>query len=203
MTPLMTKIDEDIFTIANLFSRNECSQLIERAEAIGFEAASVRTSNGPVMKPHIRNNDRVAITDVHLAAEMWRRIAPYVPILNACSACGVDSNIRFYRYFPGQQFKRHRDGSATNSMGYRSKLSYLIYLNDDCTGGTTRFLECRDVNGIPEELEHVIVPATGTALLFRHERWHEGTPVVSGAKYVHRSDVFYSSVPVESLTEAE
>ena len=48
------------------------------------------------------------------------------------------------------------------------------------------------MNGTREKIEFAVMPATGTALLFRHERWHEGTPVVIGAKYVLRSDVFYA-----------
>ncbi|MEI8382551.1 MAG: 2OG-Fe(II) oxygenase [Planctomycetota bacterium] len=152
------------------------------------------------MKTHIRNNDRVALTDARLAADMWHRIAPYLPVLDGYCVCGVDSHIRFYRYFPGQHFKRHKDGTATNELGQRSKLSYLIYLNDDCTGGSTAFLEYRDVNGAPEKIEYVITPATGMALLFRHERWHEGTPVSAGAKYVLRSDVFYRSIRDEQIS---
>lgn len=194
MVPELKQIDADIFTVSNLFSRDECLHLIDLAESLGFEAAAVRTSDGPKMKTHIRNNDRVALTDVRLAADMWHRIATYLPVLDGCCACGVDSHIRFYRYFPGQQFKRHKDGIATNELGQRSKLSYLIYLNDDCTGGSTAFLEYRDVNGRQEKIEYLITPATGTALLFRHERWHEGTPVSAGVKYVLRSDVFYKPI---------
>lgn len=200
MAPQMKQIDEDIFTVSNLFSPDECLQLIGLAESIGFEAAAVRTVDGPKMKTHIRNNDRVALTDARLAADMWHRIAPYLPVLDGCCACGVDSRIRFYRYFPGQHFKRHKDGTATNELGQRSKLSYLIYLNDDCTGGSTAFPEYRDVNGKQEKIEYLITPATGTALLFRHERWHEGTPVSAGAKYVLRSDVFYRSIRDEQIS---
>lgn len=144
------------------------------------------------MMTHIRNNDRVVFNDVELASKMWERIRSFLPALDGQTACRVDSQLRIYRYFPGQQFKRHKDGAVTNSMGQISKLSYLIYLNDDCDGGATTFREFRDVNGTREKLEFIVMPATGTALLFRHERWHEGTPVTAGAKYVLRSDVFYA-----------
>lgn len=36
-------IDPDVFTIAGVFSAAECTALIERAESIGFGAASVHT----------------------------------------------------------------------------------------------------------------------------------------------------------------
>lgn len=192
MNSQLTQIDEDIFTISGVFTRAECAELIGRAESIGFEPASVRTSSGPQMMTRIRNNDRVVLTDEDLAAEMWRRIESFLPILDGYPACGVDSQLRFYRYVPGQQFKRHKDGSVTNHLGQTSKLSYLIYLNDNCEGGATSFRDYHDVNGTREKLEHLVSPTTGTALLFPHQRWHEGTPVTRGSKYVLRSDVFYA-----------
>lgn len=185
-------IDDDIFTVSNIFSPEECHDLVLRAEAIGFEAASVKTASGPQMMTHIRNNDRVNFNDSELASEMWERIHTFLPVLDEQRACGVDPQLRVYRYVPGQQFKRHKDGAVTNASGKTSKLSYLIYLNDDCDGGSTTFLDYRQVNGRREKVEFSVIPATGTALLFRHERWHEGTPVKSGAKYVLRSDIFYS-----------
>ncbi|MFO1066099.1 MAG: 2OG-Fe(II) oxygenase [Pirellulales bacterium] len=175
-----------------MFGPDECRDLIARAEMIGFEAASVRTSAGPQMMTNIRNNDRVVFNDHLLAHEMWFRIRPFLPTLDDQIACGVDPQIRIYRYFPGQQFKRHKDGAVTNDKGQTSKLTYLIYLNDDCDGGSTSFREYRDTNGTRERIEYNVVPQTGSALLFRHERWHEGTSVQNGVKYVLRSDIFYT-----------
>ncbi|QDU97329.1 hypothetical protein Pla8534_51750 [Lignipirellula cremea] len=145
------------------------------------------------MMTRIRNNDRVVFYDAELASQMWQRIHPFVPVLEEHTACGVDSNLRIYRYFPGQQFKRHKDGAVTNEAGQTSKLSYLIYLNEDCVGGSTRFRDYRDADGAREKVEFIVSPVTGTALLFRHERWHEGAPVTEGAKYVLRTDVFYTT----------
>jgi len=196
MTRELQQIDDDIFTVSNILGRDECLDLIARAESLGFEAASVRTSSGPQMMTAIRNNDRVVFRDAGLAQEMWVRIHSFLPVLDGQIAYGVDTQLRIYRYFPGQQFKRHKDGAVTNEMGQTSKLSYLIYLNDDCDGGATTFRDYRDVNGTREKTEVSVMPATGTALLFRHERWHEGTPVVTGSKYVLRSDVFYA-IPSE------
>jgi predicted 2-oxoglutarate/Fe(II)-dependent dioxygenase YbiX len=192
MTRQLQTIDEDIFTVSNTFSRDECLDLIARAESIGFEAASVRTSRGPQMMTHIRNNDRVVFKDAELANVMWERIRSFLPALDGQAACGVDFQLRIYRYYPGQQFKRHKDGAVSNDSGQTSKLSYLIYLNDDCDGGATAFRDYRDADGTREKIEYIVIPAIGTALLFRHERWHEGTPVIAGSKYVLRSDVFYA-----------
>ena len=187
-----TTIDDGVITVSNVFAPDECLALVARAEAIGFAAASVRTSGGPEMIPHIRNNDRVTFHDTELASDLWERIRPYLPDLDGQSPCGIDSQLRVYRYFPGQYFKRHRDGAVTNERGQSSKLSYLIYLNDDCVGGATTFRDYVHLGGAIEKTEFQVIPTKGTALLFRHERWHESSPLESGSKYVLRSDVFYS-----------
>jgi predicted 2-oxoglutarate/Fe(II)-dependent dioxygenase YbiX len=192
MSGTLETVDEGIYTISGVMTAKECQELIERAEAIGFSAASVKTSSGQRMMTNIRNNDRVNLHDVELANTMWQRVSRLLPVLDSCKPVSVDPNLRFYRYDPGQQFKRHKDGSVTNDLGEVSKLSYLIYLNDDYAGGSTTFLEFRDVDGVREKREFVISPKAGSALLFLHERWHEGTSVSCGTKYVLRSDVFYS-----------
>ncbi len=124
MTSQLQKIDDDIFTVSEVFDRDECSHLIARAESLGFEAASVRTSSGSQMLTHIRNNDRVVFDDVDLAGEMWERIRTYfqlwrgrmpVVLILDCVSTGI---------FQANSFKRHRDGAVTNELGQTSKLSY-------------------------------------------------------------------------------
>ena len=102
MTRQLHKIDDEIFTVSGVFDRDECLHLVARAESIGFAAASVRTSSGPQMMTHIRNNDRIVFDDVELAGKMWERIRTNLPTLDGQHACGVDSQLRIYRYFPGQ-----------------------------------------------------------------------------------------------------
>ncbi|MEL6107399.1 MAG: 2OG-Fe(II) oxygenase [Planctomycetota bacterium] len=191
MTRSTHYVDSDIFIVAGVFSREECHALILRAEAIGFAAASVRTRSGPKMMTNIRNNDRANLDDVQLSELMWSRVASILPPLEDERPSGVDHRLRFYRYQPGQEFKRHKDGSVTNENGHVSRLSYLVYLNSDFTGGTTTFRSYVGKGQSRRKVEHVITPETGSALLFRHERWHEGTAITSGRKYVLRSDVFY------------
>ena len=55
----------------------------------------------------------------------------------------------------------------------------MIYLNEDMIGGETKFNH------------HSIKPATGKALIFKHELVHEGSKVIKGIKYVLRTDVMY------------
>lgn len=63
-----------------------------------------------------------------------------------------------------------------------SERTFMIYLNDDFTGGQTAFYEF-DVD---------VAPRLGMALVFQHRLLHEGCTVRSGVKYVLRSDVMYA-----------
>ena len=186
-------VDPDVFTVPGVLSIEECRALIERAESIGFLAASVRTRSGPKMMTNIRNNDRVNVDDPEIAGLMWSRLSSILPILDHRRPLSVDHRLRFYRYDSGQAFKRHRDGSVTNDEGHVSKLSYLIYLNSDFEGGATTFRDYVGTGESRNRIEHVVTPTTGSALLFRHERWHEGSEIKTGRKYVLRSDVFYEA----------
>jgi hypothetical protein len=64
------------------------------------------------------------------------------------------------------------------------KNAFLVYLNEACEGGETRFYR----EGRPCLEVH---PACGQALVFVHEQLHEGAAVMSGRKYVLRTDVMY------------
>ena len=60
----------------------------------------------------------------------------------------------------------------------------MIYLNEGFEGGETVFQRFLGVK-----------PACGKALVFFHRQLHEGAPVVSGRKYVLRTDVMYRPTP--------
>lgn len=65
----------------------------------------------------------------------------------------------------------------------------MVYLNDDFAGGTTDFY------GDDELPRASIRPKRGMALVFVHAQLHEGAPVISGRKYVLRTDVMYRFFP--------
>lgn len=172
-----------VFTIADLFGAAMCQAVIARTERIGFDAAPITTAAGFVMRPDIRNNERVMFDDVELAAELFARIRDALPErLCGRRPVGVNERFRCYRYTPGQQFKAHYDGAFQRSQHECSELTFMIYLNDDFTGGHTTFYEF-DVD---------VRPVRGMALLFQHRLLHEGCTVRSGVKYVLRSDVMYA-----------
>ena len=75
-------VDPDVLTVSGVLTSDECRMLIERAESIGFAAASVRTRSGPKMMTNIRNNDRVNLDDTEIADLMWSRISSVLPALD-------------------------------------------------------------------------------------------------------------------------
>ena len=177
------QLADGIFTVEAFLTSSECNALIIRAEAQGFEQASIATGGGQKVEPKTRNNDRVIIDDLPLADDFWIRIREFTPrVLAGRQARGLDERFRFYRYTPGQKFAWHADGSFRRENGEVSLLTFMIYLNLGYRGGATRF----------EELE--VVGQLGMALVFDHTLFHEGSEVLSGVKYVLRSDVMYGPV---------
>lgn len=167
------------FSIEGFLGPAECAALIDVAEGHGFDAAAVRTTSGPQMMKNVRNNDRVIVDAPQWVSVLWRRLSSIsLPVLDGEEPAGLPAGLRFYRYGAGQRFKMHKDGPWTEA-GLTSKLTFLIYLNEGFEGGATGF---RDFE---------VRPAEGAALLFIHDTWHEGEPVLSGTKYVLRSDVLY------------
>jgi hypothetical protein len=188
---------DEIWTVADVLTATECQDLIAQTEALGFEAAAVRTSSGPQMMANVRNNDRVVFTDHELARLLWERVQDLVPYeVEGDIASDLFEPFRLYRYDPGQQFKRYKDGSETTPSGERSRFTFLIYLNADCEGGETLFTDYTFEEGKRIAHEIKVVPEAGMGLFFKHERWHEGAPVRSGRKYVLRTDVLYKAIPL-------
>ncbi len=63
----------------------------------------------------------------------------------------------------------------------------MVYLNSDFSGGETKFY------GEDRAPRVAIRPEPGMALVFVHFQLHEGAPVISGRKYVLRTDVMYTA----------
>ena len=175
---LVTHTDR-VFSIPAFLTQAECAGLVALAESSGFASAGVRTSEGQKAMPLVRNNERTILESPAWVASIWKRLSgAALSVVDGETALGLPKDLRFYKYANGQRFKMHKDGPWTEN-GASSKLTFLVYLNDDFAGGATAF---RDFS---------VSPATGNALLFIHDTWHEGTAVTEGVKYVLRSDVLY------------
>lgn len=172
---------ERVFSVPALLGADECAALIDLAESHGFSQAGVRTAQGPQSMPTVRNNERVMVDSPEWVTRLWRRLDGILSLMpQGQGACGLPRQLRFYKYTAGQRFKMHKDG-PWHEDGLTSRLTFLVYLNEGFEGGATDFRDFR------------VIPATGSALLFVHDTWHEGAAVASGVKYVLRSDVMYNA----------
>lgn len=177
---------QDVFLIDGFLSAAECSDWIARSESSGYEQASISTAVGQRIAKDVRNNDRLIWDDPELAIAWWRRAQSFIPrSFGVWHALGFNERFRFYRYRPGQRFAQHLDGSFQRSATESSWMTFMVYLNDDFTGGTTRF----DLAHEPDPVD--IVPKAGSALVFMHDRLHTGSEVLSGVKYVLRTDIMF------------
>lgn len=182
----LTTYSPECFSLDFFLSAAECRFLIEKFEAIGFEEAPITTEKGFVMRKDIRNNLRVIVDDQALADELWEKLEPFAPkYLGKYKSVGLNERFRVYKYLPGQQFKTHRDGAFERNDSETSFFTFLIYLNDDCKGGQTRFSKW------------TVHPQLGSGLVFRHHLLHEGEMVEEGVKYVLRSDIMYRLIEME------
>lgn len=181
----------------DFLSSEECEGFIRLAESLGFEEAKIQVrGEGEVMNKDVRDNDRVIYNNLQLAQQLWTLVQPLVPSeIEEYKAIGLNEKFRFYRYKNGQQFKVHPDGSFKRDDFECSKITVIIYLNENFEDGMTVF-----VNPYQE-----VEPKTGRLLLFAHGQLHKGNEVPSGTKYVLRTDVMYrkESVSIDSTEIVE
>jgi predicted 2-oxoglutarate/Fe(II)-dependent dioxygenase YbiX len=176
-----------IFVIRDFITPGECTSFVAKSEDAGYDEATITTSAGVVKDKEIRDNARLIWDDLSLAEMLWERARPFLPAcIDGWQVLGLNERFRFYRYDPGQKFAPHFDGYFRRDDGERSQLTFMVYLNEEFTGGETKFYS-------NDRMPLVSVrPACGMALVFTHLQLHEGAPVIQGRKYVLRTDVMYS-----------
>jgi hypothetical protein len=179
---IVTALSPRVWKVTGFLNASECERLIALAEETGFAAADVRTGAGQMSMPNIRNNERTIFESPAWVDVLWQRFRQCnLPPVEDRLPIGLPKALRFYKYQPGQRFKMHKDGPWQQG-GLSSKLTLLVYLNEQFSGGATDFREFQ------------VVPATGTAVVFVHDTWHEGTAVAEGIKYVLRSDILFGNL---------
>ena len=187
------------FVVHEFFSAEECAAMIERAEGLGFGEAPINAGlREQVVIKEVRNNSRAMVDDFALAESLWGKLRPFVPDPlewwgKGWTPVGLNERFRFYRYEPGERFAPHRDGHFSRGDGEMSLLTFMIYLNEGCGGGSTRFY------GIEGRVAFEVRPETGKVLVFLHGIMHEGAEVEAGRKYVLRSDVMFRELRVAGV----
>lgn len=193
--------DKDMVLVENVFSQIESMKLIEAAEELGF---------GQTDYPkEYRGNLRLTVHDDSLAALVWSRIREFVPpkVFEEGEVpfhvVGLNSCWRLAKYYPGDQFQCHTDTFYEDeAANQKSMFTVNIYMNQEFTGGSTVFhfseLKSGGKGGLGPRKNQLykVVPRTGLCLLFRQppsEHYiHEGGKLLSGVKYLFRSDVMYA-----------
>jgi len=172
------KVNKEIFVIEDLIPSEICQNYIRLSEELGYEEAKLQIGKTRIRSEGVRNNLSIFHDDLSLANALWELCKDYIPPNTAYGKpIGLNEKFRFYKYEPGMQFKPHRDGVVSKSASCHSYYTFMIYLNEDCEGGETRF----------ERFS--MEPKTGAALIFAHNLLHEGAEVLKGVKYVLRTDV--------------
>ena len=191
-----------IATLDNVLDEHYCQELINESESKTYEKAMITIGKNQYQaNPNIRNNDRIIFEDERLANSLFKQVKPFLPQTiqlglkeKLWELDGLNERFRYYRYSQGQQFKAHFDGEYERDKFNKSFLTLLFYLNEDFTGGATTFYRWQAGYIDRERPNHVITPKKGQALLFEHQQCHEGSSVMTGVKYVLRTDVMYRAV---------
>jgi len=177
---VVDEVAKNIYVIENFFTEEECDRYVAESEKCGYSTATVNMEKGERVIDDVRNNKRILYTDKELADKVWKKLDGLGPQkIGNCVAIGLNELFRFYKYEPGQLFKKHIDESFIRSEFEASYFTFMIYLNDGYVGGETKF-ETTNIKG-----------KKGMALVFLHSLAHEGAEVESGIKYVLRTDIMY------------
>ncbi|KAK5107713.1 hypothetical protein LTR62_000735 [Meristemomyces frigidus] len=211
LRPILT---DQILTISGFWTSGLSKSYISFLSGLPL----LTTPGNPRKGDAVRVNDRFQVDDAEFAEKMWsssalKELVEHVFVdgkvldegekleLWGGEVLGLNSNIRIYRYVPGQFFDQHYDES--NSLVFRpsnpeispiparTTWTLLLYLSS-CQGGETAFYPEAENRreGTPEPV--VVETEVGMALLHRHGRdclLHEGREVKEGVKWVIRSDL--------------
>lgn len=186
------------FVVYDLFSKEECQQIINTGESNGFQPLSKEYN------PSYRNNKRILCNIPNLTSEWWNRVSPFIneTLLIGKNTDTLASNflttgvwkkselnpqLRLCKYDPGNFFKKHYDeGYHPDMRKKRTMKTCMLYLNENFEGGSTTFYYRGET--------YSIQPKTGMCLVFDQQILHEGMTVTSGLKYFVRTDIYYDLV---------
>lgn len=207
------------FVVYNLLTPDECKQYIEISEEMGYSQSPLRNldtlnSNSFALSNStqlIRNSTRV-LFDAHdqLASTLNQRLLPFLDKAvecegkswKVCEAEPINKRWRFNKYYDGNYFKPHFDAGFVYSPTKKTLFTFIVYLNEGCTGGETVFFpgdKKYSWEGPKEGIERRIKPQMGKALIFFQagdlNHRHEGAMVTGEInKYILRSDLAYELI---------
>jgi hypothetical protein len=214
-TPLPLQNGQVAIVLDNVLTKKECLEWIQRAEDQGYEAAEINAGGILVgggtrsyYNPNYRNSDRCIIDDEVRAAELFKRMQPYLPQvferplrgqgkrMSSSPLAGLNERLRFLKYGKGGFFRPHFDGIYCRPDGSAmSAMTVMLYLNDgeaDFQGGRACLLRQSKIADEEPTILHPVVPKAGRVLIFDHDICHVGEEVLTGTKLCVRTDVLFN-----------
>lgn len=206
------KTKKSLYYLENVLTEIECEHLIR-------ESNDKYSSLKDEFLQEERQGNRLLTIDDKFALVLYDRIKNYIASdvnLKNIHPCGFgvdgewiqDSINKCFRYnqyiAPSIGFKPHRDATFIENENVRSIMSIIIYLNDDFSGGDTVFYDTLGVRNkedlVEDEMRNGYVerfrykPKKGSVLIFNHNMIHEGEKILTGIKYVIRSDIIFKRI---------
>lgn len=188
---------KDYKIIENFLTPEKCQELIDLSEKQGYEEADISYNTGAKMNKEYRDNYRCLYSDENLRQELEKLMEPHIlkeipfiregGIQDSLKFIKLSGKFRFYKYLPGQKFKKHRDGNIEEEGGL-SLYTVLIYLNTAEEGGETGVYDY-EIQEFPHRL--LVKAETGKCLIFNHTVAHTGEELKKGMKYILRTDFIY------------
>ena len=189
------------FVLTDVLTPTECTQIIAAAEAIKF-MPDEPVEHAETSRSTLAHNV-FWLADSDLNTVIYDRCKAFLP-----DSLGLNARWRVYRYEPGAVYRPHIDGAwpgsgldpKTGKYVYdvfgdrKSKMTFLIRLNDDFSGGSTTYYIPAPEPGFMNA--RAVSTPKGSVVCFPHgdaqgSLLHEGSEVTKGYKYVIRTDVLY------------
>jgi len=191
-------LKDQIMVVPKLFTANLCKTLVTYLSTLPLATTPGKPKRGEAT----RVNDRLQVEDPAFAQRLWEDTAIKDLIASyeddsiwGGQVLGLNANIRIYRYRPGQFFDQHYDESnnvvGPSEVAAKTTWTLLIYLTA-CEGGETAFYPEASSKRETQPDPVLVDPQAGSALFHRHFPdclLHEGKEVLSGEKWVLRSDL--------------
>ncbi|KAI9018869.1 hypothetical protein DFJ74DRAFT_675172 [Hyaloraphidium curvatum] len=194
------------FLLRDLLDIEDCRTILRHAEAVGYLPDQPQAN-----KDSILAHNFIWLADPAFMSALFSRARELLPQeTDGGRLRGINPRFRCYRYVPGAVYRPHIDGAWPESgldgegnyvydvngakgEAVWSRLTFLIYLNDDFSGGCTTFFLPRPGGGLDA---FPVRPRAGCALVFPHGEargslLHEGSGVEEGGKFVIRTEVLY------------
>jgi hypothetical protein len=202
------------FVLENFFSSEECDYYVNKAKEIGFHNLKNQYPED------YRNSERLSFLSDDIAALIWERLKNFlekedlngkkpmnINVSGVWKPSRVNNGIKITKYTSGSFFKPHIDNVFIFNPQEITIHTILIYLNDEFEGGETNFCEIPEhglksflFNGISYKIIESIKPVKGRAIVFENYKCHEGSKLLSGTKYIMKTEIVFKQINSEQLS---